>query len=159
MCSLIPRPFPPPVFDRLEMYLHTVSDQILEVGTAWERGYYMCIDTYCTCSLLSAHGISPQEGHMYNMRSITSTFPYRKCTSFGITSQLCAKLAASWCQDSFMFSASVCLLVCLCVCTYHVRNNDITYIVCMRLCFSLLHSCHNPMCWLAWSQNSASPTS
>jgi len=57
--SLVPRPFPPPVFDRLQhagrshlQYLIaysmqavptfsislTVSDQILEVGTAWEQG-------------------------------------------------------------------------------------------------------------------------
>ena len=31
--SLVPRPFPSPVF------LHTASDQKLEAGTAWERGY------------------------------------------------------------------------------------------------------------------------
>ena len=42
--SLVPRPFPPPVFDRLQSaitaYLHTVRDQILAVGMAWERGRY-----------------------------------------------------------------------------------------------------------------------
>jgi len=35
--SLVPRPFPPPVFDRLQ-YANIVSDQILEVGMAWGRG-------------------------------------------------------------------------------------------------------------------------
>ena len=43
--SLVPRPFPPPVFDRLQYCKRsntgggngrTVSDQILEVGTAWD---------------------------------------------------------------------------------------------------------------------------
>ena len=45
--SLVPRPFPPPVFDRIlyaktegEGFLHTVCDQKLEVGTVWERGYF-----------------------------------------------------------------------------------------------------------------------
>ena len=36
--SLVPRPFPPPVFDRLHantMYLHTASHQVLAVGMAW----------------------------------------------------------------------------------------------------------------------------
>ena len=33
---LIPRPFPPSVFDHLQ---HTARDQKLEPGTAWERGY------------------------------------------------------------------------------------------------------------------------
>ena len=36
--SLIPRPFPPPVFDRI-LYAETVCDQKLEAGTAWERRY------------------------------------------------------------------------------------------------------------------------
>jgi len=45
--SLVPRPFPPPVFGRLQ-YANTegeglgdfgVNDQILEVGMAWELGY------------------------------------------------------------------------------------------------------------------------
>ena len=33
--SLVPRPFPPPVFHRFQYE----SDEILAVGTAWERGY------------------------------------------------------------------------------------------------------------------------
>ena len=46
--SLIPRPSLPPVFDDLQyakmegevlpLFLHTASDQKLEVGNAWERG-------------------------------------------------------------------------------------------------------------------------
>ena len=36
--SLVPRPFPPPVFDRI-LYAKTEGDQKLEAGTAWERGY------------------------------------------------------------------------------------------------------------------------
>ena len=35
LLSLVPRPFPPPVFDRI---LYAVCDQKLEAGTAWERG-------------------------------------------------------------------------------------------------------------------------
>ena len=37
--------FPPP-------YLHTVSDQILEVGTAWERGYLNQPAKLCTVLVL-----------------------------------------------------------------------------------------------------------
>lgn len=35
-----------------------------------------------------------------------------------------------------MFSAFLCLLVCLCICTYHMCTNYITWIVAMHLCFS-----------------------
>ena len=38
IASLVPRPSPAPVFDRLQ---HTASDQKLEPGKAWERGYYI----------------------------------------------------------------------------------------------------------------------
>ena len=51
-CSLVPRPFPPPVFDRLHASDHKLeagtawerhaSDHKLEAGTAWERGYGYC---------------------------------------------------------------------------------------------------------------------
>ena len=37
LLSLVPRPFPLPVFDRI-LYGKTVCDQKLEAGTAWERG-------------------------------------------------------------------------------------------------------------------------
>ena len=33
------------------------------------------------------------------------------------------------CKDCFTFSASVCLLVCMCVHTYHMHHNYVTYIV------------------------------
>ena len=41
MCSLVPRLSHCPVFDRLQ--LHTASDQKLEGGKAWERGYTHCV--------------------------------------------------------------------------------------------------------------------
>ena len=36
--SLVPKPFPPPVFNASSMF-HIGIDEILAVGTAWERGY------------------------------------------------------------------------------------------------------------------------
>ena len=37
MASIVPRPFPLPVFHRFQY--HIGSDEMLAVGTAWERGY------------------------------------------------------------------------------------------------------------------------
>ena len=47
--SLVPMTSPAPVFDRLQYakteppFLHTLSDQKLGAGKAWERGYYLVI--------------------------------------------------------------------------------------------------------------------
>jgi len=48
------------------------------------------------------------------------------------------KCAASWSKDYFVFSTSVCIYVYLCICTYHMHNNYVIYIVAMRPYYSRL---------------------
>jgi len=54
--------------------------------------------------------------------------------------------AVGWSQDYFAFSTSVSIYVSLCVRTYHVHNNYITYIVAMRPYLSWLRQFRQLLC-------------
>ena len=51
--------------------------------------------------------------------------------------QPAAREARGWLVLRLLCGFRVCIYVCMCVCTYHVRNNYVTYIVAMRPYFKV----------------------